>query len=541
MKKKLYLFGFLAAVICGCTADPGLQQVSSDVEGGYRVIHPRSTALTTQVSKDLVVPMRSLNGLDDLNDDSPYRYIGYGYKAGNGIIGDPTNLTYPLVDIDGLLADELLSDNISRVSVRSANAEVFAFSNYEEYLSSSSHTKKISTNFPASLLQFRFGFDLTYENTFRSQMQRSKQQMKGIVNLFYKESNVKLNTTAYSLEKIREKHISRSFLGSLYNSSINDVINNYGGYVVCDYAVGGRATATYLYNYSESNDSIARDFSNVLSLSVGWGKKGADSSIGFKVEGSKEEMDKQAKTYKEIYNKINVVGGDPAFTISTPVASVTDNTVDLSNWLTSLVSREKLVMVDINSRGLVGLDNFVLEENYKGLIRDINEGLSRPGRLSIPHFTIQWVSVWDGRKSKKIIAAVLDTRNGDKVIFASPSTNNANLSFNSEKKRLTADIQRVFRGIEVGEKPGGILNPLVHARYSCVVLPCDIDELHCKKYTNPATRVTYAYNPEKHIAFSLYSEEYIPEVYGLAEWMNSLPQEYISMSMLSKFYTIIGL
>ena len=48
-------------------------------------------------------------------------------------------------------------------------------------------------------------------------------------------------------------------------------------------------------------------------------------------------------------------------------------------------------------------------------------------------------------------------------------------------------------------------------------------------------------NPDKKVCLSFYDEDYIPEVYGLSELAASLDAKPISMSMLSVFYTVIGL
>lgn len=99
----------------------------------------------------------------------------------------------------------------------------------------------------------------------------------------------------------------------------------------------------------------------------------------------------------------------------------------------------------------------------------------------------------------------------------------------------------MFQGIEIKGKPSGRLNPLLRSKHTCVVIPFDIDELHFRTYKNDRNNVRYLYDPDKKVCLSFYDEDYIPEVYGLSELAASLDAKPISMSMLSVFYTVIGL
>lgn len=534
--------GISCLLVVGCSPVQDTPDEYTTSAGTY-VIQARSRDLTTRVSKDVgSLHALSQGTLRGVFDESPYRYIGHGYKAGNGIIGDPDNLTYPIVDIGALLSDSRMKDNLNKVSVRSALSEVYAFSDYNEYIEASHSKNKISASFSVpSFLPFRFGFESAFETNFQSRIEWEKKQMMGLVNLYYKESNVKLNATSYAKRQITEKYLSPSFIGSLYNSSIADVIRNYGGYVVCDYAVGGKAAATYLHNYVGDKRSIQSNFTNTLNFSFSWGGKGSHgSSIGFNLSDTSGHETERSVNRSEVYTKVKVTGGNTSLVLNTSLTDLPHAQVDLSSWLSSLVNSDNLVMVDINQNGLHGLDEFVLEENFGKLIRDVNEGLERPRHLSIPYFTIEHVTTLVNGKSRNTVASVLNTRNGDKVIFSS-SLRSGSDNFAVEVDRLTHTIGSMFEGIEIKGKPSGRLNPLLRSKHTCVVIPFDIDELHFRTYKNDRNNVRYLYDPDKKVCLSFYDEDYIPEVYGLSELAASLDAKPISMSMLSVFYTVIGL
>ena len=126
--------GISCLLVVGCNPVQDTPDEYTTSAGTY-VIQARSRGLTTQVSMDVgSLHTLSQGTLRGVFDESPYRYIGHGYKAGNGIIGDPDNLTYPIVDIGALLSDSRMKDNLNKVSVRSALSEVYAFSDYNEYI-----------------------------------------------------------------------------------------------------------------------------------------------------------------------------------------------------------------------------------------------------------------------------------------------------------------------------------------------------------------------------------------------------------------------
>jgi len=61
------------------------------------------------------------------------------------------------------------------------------------------------------------------------------------------------------------------------------------------------------------------------------------------------------------------------------------------------------------------------------------------------------------------------------------------------------------------------------------------------KYLNTNTNIWYIYDSTNRVAFSYYNDEYIPECYGMLDWINSLPEKPISVNSLYQLYTIIGL
>lgn len=231
MRTKIIYCAILALVlVAGCTSELALEpNTSQQDERGQASQRPKAEPQTMKVSKHFVAPRRVADKAGSFSDSSPYRYLGYGYKAGNGIIGHPSNLTYQIFDNE-ISNDGFLDNNSSIVRVRESQAESYAFSTYNTYLEESKSTLKFSSELSGfNILPFSIGFKDSFEKTFASQIRRDQRQMMGIVNLFYRESNVKLNSTSRNIERISSKYLARDFLDNLYNISIKELIDNYGG------------------------------------------------------------------------------------------------------------------------------------------------------------------------------------------------------------------------------------------------------------------------------------------------------------------------
>ena len=69
-------------------------------ERDYTILHPRNPRLTTKIFRT-ASELRALNVEEDgFNPKiSPYNYLGYSYKVGNGIIGHPENLGRSIIDV----------------------------------------------------------------------------------------------------------------------------------------------------------------------------------------------------------------------------------------------------------------------------------------------------------------------------------------------------------------------------------------------------------------------------------------------------------
>ena len=69
----------------------------------------------------------------------------------------------------------------------------------------------------------------------------------------------------------------------------------------------------------------------------------------------------------------------------------------------------------------------------------------------------------------------------------------------------------------------------------------EIDESRMCKFFNEENNMWYIYDPVALTAYSFYLDDFVLDMYGMREWVESLPTKSISMVNLYMRYTIIGL
>lgn len=180
-------------------------------EQDYTILHPRNPRLTTKIFRT-ASELRGLNVEEDgFNPKiSPYKYLGYSYKVGNGIIGHPENLGRSIIDVEGMLNDPSFRDYIIFSRVRYAHSEVQAYDTYDNLAKDATTTKKVEGGFALNLKLFTIGAKTTYNNTFHSFQSTDEKTAAGRLDLFYYDSKVQIDNLSYV-----QKRLDTPTLGAL--------------------------------------------------------------------------------------------------------------------------------------------------------------------------------------------------------------------------------------------------------------------------------------------------------------------------------------
>ena len=520
------------------------------------IVQERNPKLPVKsVNKPVVVEDCSLtrttngNGAIIGNSDA---LLGYSYSVGNSILGDYSNVGHPVVNIEKV--KEYGTDYISPKALQFFSAERFSYSNYDSYESKLSETNKIATGFSLNLGLFKIGRKKTTETTFNSTITSSNQAVYGELNMLYYNSSFELLSTSRKL--YARECLSPVFQRNLYSSTMGDILNTYGEYILTGYITGGKAFALFagLGNNTSSSVSNEQAMDTNIDASVSWKENSASGSCNFGNGNGSSSSTTTGVT--NIQTKLWIYGGTPGGLIMNSANELNNINLDLNPWVASLSDSDTHTIVDLTENGIYPLSEFILEENFKRRL----DATSLGALPKYPSFVTPYIDVmrvferYSSTTGEALydIAAVLTTRQGDKIVLrtgdAETATdaelrNNENASVFTQKANAIALEKQEFYDLEIRINSSTRLNPIMGTPL-CIDLG-KIDESSMYVYSNPRTGIQYIYDRTNKIAFSHLVDDldgdWILDEYGIRDWVESLETKSIALATIANSYKIIGL
>ena len=554
--RRTVIYISLATFFAACTNDDyfssnGVKPLKSKGDS-IIILQDRNPDLTTVWTKDVPkrkIQTRSYFPLED--------YIGVGYNVGNSLIGEYSNATDAVIDLEKLRSR--FSKAITAFNISETKIEKTAYTDYDRYEKNTSVTKTVKSGFSLNLKLFKFGRKKETTEIFKTTNITESNRVYGEVSIKLQQAQYKLNTTNVVLKTIASECLDEVFQMSLYLTPISEILNDYGPLVISGYYTGGRASALFVASsdYKFDYESTEKDVQEHIEASFSWGKKGLPkdslSSASGNLDFGKNTGNNISNTnkVKDVHCYIHTIGG--LGTIETSAESIENMNIDLTPWLRTLSDQSNHVMIGLreNGEGLIGLSELVLEMNFKQRIQDTHMSFTSNIEMTEPFIEIVKVFVRNSSSGEKLyeIAPVLNTRQGDQIILSdgkSSQASDAELKANSSydtfmaKSKIITDEKSKYYQCEIKANSNKTLNPIIRIPFN-INLP-GLSESNMYKFKNPNTNIWYIYDPVKRYAYSFYDiDNFIPETYGMNNWINTVPEKAISMTTLSQFYKIIGL
>lgn len=510
-------------------------------------------SVTKPIADEVLMRSTNENGAVIGNSDA---LLGYSYSVGNSILGDYKNVGSPVVNVNKV--KEYSADYISSKVLNSFVTERFSYSDYNDYESKLSETKKVSTGFSLNLGVFKIGRKKTTENTFNSEITSSDKAVYGELNMLYYNSSFELNSTTRKF--YARECLSPEFQKSLYSAPIGDLLTYYGGYVLTGYMTGGKAFALFAGKMGDDNtsSSVESTMDKAIDASATWQKDSISSISGscnfgkYKGNGS---YTAESLGFSILQTKLWLYGGRPVG-LTMNCADNWDNvSLNLDSWVESLSNPDTHAIIDLMEDGLYPLSEFVLEENFKRRIDGtLLELYPKYPTFVTPYIEIARVFERYSSSGDALydIAAVLTTRQSDKIVLRTGEAANASdteLRRNEDadvfkqKAMAIAQAKQAFYDLEIRINTSERLNPAI-GKPLCIDLG-NIDESSMCVYSNPRTGIHFIYDKSKKIAFSYLVDDldgdWILDEYGIRDWVESLDTKSISLTTIANSYKIIGL
>jgi len=487
-------------------------------------------------------------------------FLGCSYAVENGtsIIGDFANAKYPVVNMKKLL--ERYPSYINPKELRTTETKALSYSDFERVEKNKSFTKTVKSGFKLNVGPFKFGREKTIKETFIHNTDNSEKTVHGELSIEVVNGMLNLQTAPSALKRIAADYLDELFVDALYNSSMVELMQSYGEFVLTGYYTGGRASALF-YGLDRNNtqfDSKETDMDVAINASYAWknnnpttpgdtiNSASGNLSIGTK-RGNSETITEKFST---LSYSIKTLGGAYGYSVATPPYDVTNYSIDLTSWLQSLNDPKTHTMIDLQEGGLYPISDFILEENFKQRYNDTHMDFQHQETLEEPYIEIIKMYVRKSSSGEKLydIVPVLNTRQGDKLIFANPdaaSQSDAELRANNitatflTKSNAIKDEKSKYYQLKIKADPNKTINPIIQTTLSFQIN--NVDEKSMYKFKNTNTNIWYIYNPTSMYCFAYYDDDYIPDTYGILDWINSIPIKAVSMTTIYQRYRIFGL
>lgn len=486
-------------------------------------------------------------------------FLGSSYKLKNGsyILGNFSDVGYPVVDLAAVKAYDPTYAQGKRLNITETLS--FAYDTFDRYQHNSRITKKVSSGFSLNFKVFSIGRKKTTTETFNKVIDNTEKATYGELNINFTNSQFILQNAEANKRLYARQFLTKSFIRSLYNSPMSSTLNTYGDFVLTGYLTGGKAYASYAGVSTENLTIDAKEKGIEKSINASFAFKNPGDSTKVNLGFTSNNYDSVSTIFnsKNTFIYIKTFGGiRDGGEAEIKARPIEDLNINLTSWMHSLNNVSTHTMIDIADNGLCPLSDFVLEKNFKQRLDDtFNEVLTPFTNLVYPYIEIVRVMVRSTSSYDALydVAAVLVTRQGDRIILSDGNAttttdaelrkNEDNAVFMQKVEKIAAEKSKFFSSdIEISYNKKTKLNPILRSPL-CIDL-AKFNEKNFYRFYYEKTGIEYIYDPTTRICFSYFIDEGDDEaldIYGIRNWVESLPERKISIASLANSYMIIGL
>lgn len=557
--KQILITGVISVLFAACSNDtdesyPNEQSaVVPDI-----VLQERSPLLPETVTKEIVLESkRKTRSVDQGAIGNSDKLLGYSYQVGNSILGDYENVGTAVLDVNKIKAID--PQYVMGKRLFGNETQNYAYTDYERYQHNSTITKKKTSGFSISIAKiFSFGRKKKTTEVFSKNIDNSTNRVYGELNIKILNSMFTLDTSEGARKMYARQCLSNTFIRNLYTSTLPNIQDSYGYFVLSGYYTGGKAFGLYcgMATLSSTSEGKEKDMTKDISASFTYKSVTASPSLKMGRNSNNSTTNISNTTKTEIY--VKTLGGNRDGQAMVSAVALDGLKIDLTSWVRSLNNVNTHTIIDIADQGLCPLSGFVLEENFKRRFDDVADGtIEGNTKLVTPSIEILPVYVRASASTGEPlyeVAAVLTTRQGDKIVLSdglaatTPDTdlkanNNATI-FKQKVQRIFTEKKKYFDGLRFTSSQNKKLNPSSRIPYVIIRLN-DFKEDRMCRFKNPQSGVEYIYDKTSRIAIAHYIDKtdgnWILDDYGIRDWIESLPVKSISMATIANSYRVIGL
>lgn len=439
-------------------------------------------------------------------------------------------------------------------------ATYYSYATFDRYTSNSTITKNVNGGFKLNLGLFSIGNRTNTKSVFTTTLVEDKNTTFGELNIVVRDSIHRMQYSTEIQKKIKTGYLVKDFEDELYNTHPSEFFKNYGGFVLAEFIVGGKATAIYggTYKKTESSETKEKNMDTEMNASYGFKYKGEDGngniSGDLKLGRNNNSSTSVTNEFTSIMMAIKTIGGNSSFASFSVPKEVKNTEVNLSGWVSSLSDRSTHSIVEFGIGGLIPISDLIVERNLQTQIEQYYAtGVSNFEGLKEPHITIDVIAY--NQPQVFVIGTLLHTRFGNKILLKSKFMGHmAQPNFNEIVKNYAkSESDRVYKmfGVKI---TSNILSSRARRSVSGEEPNTYFDfdgfqEGNLKKFTYNGTTyivsdyaITQSWHPlyKKKFALSIHNNRFIDE-YAMKDLLNRLPSITLNYEDFIRDYIIDAL
>lgn len=484
-------------------------------------------------------------------------FIGRGFKVEIYPFENAQNVGFPVINMEKFIAEK--PNFYQSVPVKESFSKYESFYGFDRYENKINSTSIVTTGLALDFKIFKIGAQETIKNIFKCSDVQLDESVFGELGIKFYDRKYQLYIPSSSQKDIYRNYLCKDFTKELYYTTPDEIIQNYGGFVLTQFISGAQATALYCGQYIEySHDKDLQRETNLnteISASIGV-KEGAKTRTrsesiepyqGILIGRRPGSSMSTTKKFRNIKFSLRTLGGLPSYSQFTVPKDINSMVFDLSLWSKSLENTSNLTIADLPKGSLIPLSDFVEEDNLKEAFYDYYKKGSN-AKISLiqePHLEIRMVYYSNGAHS--IWETNLITRYGEKIHLRSTFMFAGEMIYyvHEEADRVSA----LFPGLKVEADYLDFKKPNRPPGYNLQGKILDKENRFStkgmRKFTDSTTGKIYLLTTVtengKKLAYTLYDSNVIND-YIFEDLINSLPvDKNATLKSIREEYYLIAL
>lgn len=306
-------------------------------------------------------------------------FLGSSFRLREFPYEDGVNIGSPVIDMPKYLAD--YPNAVKSLPAKKSDTDYSSYAGYDRYEIKINKSKTISSGFKLDFKVFSISSKKKSTEIFKGSIIQESKRVNGELSVKFYDRYYEFVLPVSIRDEVFEDYMDKSFLDVLYRLSTDELIEEYGAFVLIKFYSGAQAYA--LYEAESKTDThneesiieknLDREINATIDLKENNNKKSTLSASNddyqrFVLGRTPGTGQFETNSFTKVQFSIRTVGGLPAYSKFTTPKNIDETNFDITNWCNSLANKEELTIAALPEKLLIPLADFIEEDNLKNAL-----------------------------------------------------------------------------------------------------------------------------------------------------------------------------